>query len=339
MGTPRGNKSYISLGLKYRRETGAAELRVLDQRLLHAEERWLSAEDPAQMGHLIQELAVRGAPMIGVCAALSLACEASRGANAEQLRASARMLREARPTAVNLAWAVDRLLALPVERWIEEAERIAAEDIALCEGMARNGAALVAQGERVLTHCNTGGLATVGVGTALGVLRRAHEQGKAISVWVDETRPLLQGGRLTAWELGRLGIPYRLVVDSAAGMLMARGEVDRVLVGADRIACNGDAANKIGTYSLAVLARHHGVPFHIVAPRSTVDRACPDGAAIPIEQRAPDEVRGPWAPPDAPVYNPAFDTTPAELITSWILDDAVLSSQDVAEGALRTIEP
>lgn len=311
---------------------------MLDQRVLPGEERWLPGEDPDEMIKAIRSLAVRGAPMIGVCAALSLACLASRGASEATLHAAARRLRQARPTAVNLAWAVDRLLRLPIGAWIEQAEGLTAEDIGLCEGMARHGAALISPGERLLTHCNTGGLATAGIGTALGVIRRAHEHGKGISVWVDETRPLLQGGRLTAWELGRLGVPYRLIVDGAAAMLMAQGRVDRVLVGADRIAANGDSANKIGTFGLAVLARHHGIPFHVVAPRSTVDRACPDGAAIPIEERAAEEVRGSWAPPDAPVYNPAFDVTPAALITSWILDDGVLTGPDVAAGAL-SLEP
>ncbi|PYA73516.1 S-methyl-5-thioribose-1-phosphate isomerase, partial [Serratia marcescens] len=193
------------------------------------------------------------------------------------------------------------------------------------------------------THCNPGGLATAGVGTAIGVLLRAHRQGKVQQVWVDETRPLLQGGRLTAWELGELGIPYRLICDAMAASLMAQGQVDAVWVGADRIAANGDVANKIGTYSLAVLAHYHGIPFYVAAPHTTHDPHCPDGAAIPIEQRAAAEVTGvsgsfgacQWAPNEAPVYNPAFDVTPAKLISGWVFDSGVITPQQVEAGIFR----
>lgn len=330
-----------SMGLAYERGPGGARLELLDQTALPDREEWLAGEAPdAMVGH-IQALRVRGAPMIGVCAALCLAVQAHRGAGPETLRVSALALRAARPTAVNLMEAVDRLLPLcdRPQALIEAAEALFDEEGARSEGMATRGAALVQPGEGILTHCNTGGLATAGTGTALAVIRRAHEQGKGVHVWVDETRPLLQGGRLTAWELGRLGVPYHLLPDSAAGLLFARDRVQRVLVGADRIAANGDFANKIGTFTLAVLARHHGVPFHVVAPRTTVDPGCPDGAAIPIEERGADEVRGlvgriRWAPASAPVFNPAFDVTPAALVTSWILDDAVLSPAQVAAGAL-----
>ncbi|NOY26227.1 MAG: S-methyl-5-thioribose-1-phosphate isomerase [Oligoflexia bacterium] len=344
---------HCSLGLRYHREplSGGPELlgantslQILDQTALPDEERWLDASDPLEMLTHITRLRVRGAPMIGVCAALSLACAASRGQDAPTLRRHALKLRAARPTAVNLMAAIDRLLAVldtAPKQLVVEAERVFTDDRALCEALARRGSRRIRPGDAILTHCNTGGLATAGVGTALGAIRRAHEQGKGITVWVDETRPLLQGGRLTAWELEHLQIPYHLITDSTAGLLMARGQVDRVLVGADRIAANGDFANKIGTYSLAVLAHHHGVPFHVVAPRTTVDPACPDGAVIPIEERAADEVRGlsgrlRWAPMKAPVFNPAFDVTPADLVTSWILDDAELSPQDVGSGGLLT---
>ena len=217
------------------------------------------------------------------------------------------------------------------------------EDRRLCDRIADHGAGLVKPGSRLLTHCNTGGLATAGVGTAIGVLLRAHRQGKVQQVWVDETRPLLQGGRLTAWELGELGIPYRLICDSMAASLMAQGQVDAVWVGADRIAANGDVANKIGTYSLAVLAHYHGIPFYVAAPHTTHDPHCPDGAAIPIEQRAAAEVTGvsgsfgacQWAPNDAPVYNPAFDVTPAKLISGWIFDSGVITPQQVEAGIFQ----
>jgi methylthioribose-1-phosphate isomerase len=225
----------------------------------------------------------------------------------------------------------------------EEALRLVEEDRTLCDRIADNGAEWVKPGSRLLTHCNTGGLATAGVGTAIGVLLRAHQQGKIAQVWVDETRPLLQGGRLTAWELGELGIPYSLICDSMAASLMATGQVDAVWVGADRIAANGDVANKIGTYSLAVLAHYHRIPFYVAAPHTTHDPHCPDGAAIPIEQRAAEEVTGvsgsfgscQWAPLNAPTYNPAFDVTPAALISGWVLDSGVITPEQVADGIFQ----
>lgn len=277
---------------------------------------------------------MRGAPLIGVAAALCLGLRARAGADHTELAATAAALRAARPTAVNLMWAVDRLRAVIAAGGdvAAEAEAVFAEDVALCDRMAAHGAALLTDGEGVLTHCNTGALATAGVGTALGVVRRAWEAGKRLHVWVDETRPLLQGGRLTTWELGRLGIPHTLITDSMAALVLRDGRARRVLVGADRIARNGDFANKVGTYGLAVLAQAHGAPFHVVAPWSTVDLACPDGAAIPIEERAADEVRGVrgsfgavrWAPAPTPVYNPAFDVTPARLVRSFVLDTGVV---------------
>ena len=232
--------------------------------------------------------------------------------------------------------------AYPVWQALEaEALRLVEEDKQLCDRIAEAGSALVKPGSRLLTHCNTGGLATAGVGTALGVIALAHRQGKVTNVWVDETRPLLQGGRLTAWELGELGVPYQLIADSMAASLMAQGQVDAVWVGADRIAANGDVANKIGTYSLAVLAHYHQIPFYVAAPQTTLDRYCPNGAAIPIEQRAAAEVTGvagsfgavQWAPTGAAVYNPAFDVTPAGLISGWVLDSGVVTPAQVAAGA------
>ncbi len=320
-------------------------LLLLDQRLLPQEERWIDCSAPPDCVSAIQGLAVRGAPAIGVAAALCLGCLAARGASEAELRAAAADLRAARPTAVNLMFAVDRMLgalASGTEALVAESEAIWAEDVALCEGMAERGAALIQDGEGLITHCNTGGLATAGVGTALGAIRRAHEQGKRVHVFVDETRPLLQGGRLTTWELLRLGVPHTLITDSMAPLILRDGRAQRALVGADRVAANGDFANKVGTYGLAVACDWHGVPFHVVAPSTTVDLSCPSGAHIPIEQRAPAEVHGVtgshgqirWAPEASPVYNPAFDVTPARLVSSLVLEDAVLSREALSAGAL-----
>ncbi len=338
-------KPLRSLGLTFDGE----RLLVLDQRCLPDEESWRDGTAPDTMADHIRTLAVRGAPLIGVAAALSLACYAGTGASVGDLRAAASRLRAARPTAVNLTWAIDRLLRAygdehggDPDALRSEAVAVFHEDVALCEAMARHGAALLSDGDGVLTHCNTGGLATVGIGTALGVIRRAWEQGKRLHVYVDETRPLLQGARLTAWELSRLGIPYTLQTDSMAAVLMRAGRVQKVLVGADRVARNGDFANKVGTYGLAVVARHHGVPFHPVAPYSTLDRSLATGAGIPIEDRAAEEVRGAagsfgrvrWSPEDARVFNPAFDVTPADLVTALVLDRGVFTREALGAGAL-----
>ncbi len=315
-----------------------SRLWILDQTLLPDQEMWLEASGPEVMIQHIQRLAVRGAPLIGVAAALCLARCAEDGAGAAQVREASALLREARPTAVNLAWALDRMdriLSRGGETLdlVREAETIFEEDVALCEGMACHGLALFGSEEAVLTHCNTGGLATAGIGTALGVIRRAFEQGRVRHVFVDETRPLLQGARLTAWELARLGIPHTLITDGMAALLLRDGLVQRVLVGADRIAANGDFANKVGTYGLAVQAYYHHVPFHPVAPYSTVDPMCPDGASIPIEMRNAAEVRGfrevRWAPKATPVFNPSFDVTPAGLVTSLVLDRGILSQEQL----------
>ncbi len=318
-------------------------LQVLDQTRLPAAEVWVPVAGPGHMVALIRQLSVRGAPLIGVAAALSLAAFAEAGAGSVDLRAAAEDLRAARPTAVNLMWAMDRLAAVldrggSCRDLVQEAEAIFDEDVRLCEAMAAQGLPLLGAGEAVLTHCNSGGLATAGVGTALGLIRRGWEAGRIRHVYADETRPLLQGARLTAWELARAGIPHTLVTDSMAAILLRDGRVDRVLVGADRIARNGDFANKVGTYGLAVNARFHGVPFHPVAPYSTVDLGCPDGAAIPIEARDPAEVRGfdglSWAPEGTPAFNPAFDVTPAALATSLVLDRGVFRPEQLAAGAL-----
>lgn len=320
-------------------------LSVLDQQKLPAVEEWIDVQTPEQMVEIITSLKVRGAPLIGVAAALSVAQLADRGESQETIEKAAHLLRESRPTAVNLAHCIDRILAVMQnssnlhEDILRTAEEIFNEDVALCLAMGEAGAALIKEGETILTICNTGGLATAGIGTAFGVIKTAHLQGKKIHVYACETRPLLQGGRLTAWELEKNGIPYTLICDSMAASLMKSGKIDRVLVGADRIAANGDFANKIGTYSLAVLAYHHGIPFHVVAPYTTVDLHCPDGDGIKIEQRSPQEVRGVsgsfgsvcWSPKDAPVYNPAFDVTPEDLVTSYILDRGNLASSELTK--------
>ncbi len=326
---------FDSLGLKHDGRT----LWVLDQTQLPDAEVWLDGSEPVAMIALIKRLAVRGAPLIGVAAAASLATCAQRGASASEYASACAALRAARPTAVNLMWAMDRMkVASDPEA---EAQAIFEEDVRLCEGMAQHGSALIRDGEGLLTHCNTGGLATAGIGTALGVIRRAFEQGKRIHVYADETRPLLQGGRLTAWELKKLGIPSTLITDSMAALLLRDGKVQRVLVGSDRVAANGDFANKVGTYGLAVQARHHGIPFHPVAPFSTVDLACPHGAAIPIEERDQAEVRGfgslRWAPEGMPTWNPSFDVTPVDLVTSLVLDRGVYSADQLRSGVLAQV--
>jgi methylthioribose-1-phosphate isomerase len=316
---------------------------VLDQTLLPHGETWVDGSDPDVMVGLIRRLAVRGAPLIGVAAALCAATFAERGASGTRLRGALADLRAARPTAVNLMAAIDRLARVLDEGGDSgalggEAEAIFREDVALCQALADHGLTLLGASETVLTHCNAGALATAGVGTALGVVTRGFAAGRIRHVYVDETRPLLQGARLTAWELARLGIPHTLITDSMAAILLRDGQVQRVLVGADRIARNGDFANKVGTYGLAVQARFHGVPFHPVAPWTTVDLDCPDGPAIPIEARDAQEVRGfgalSWAPASSPAYNPSFDVTPASLITSLVLDRGVVSREDLLAKGL-----
>jgi methylthioribose-1-phosphate isomerase len=289
-------------------------LEILDQRRLPAAEVWLTCRTWQDVAEAIRTLAVRGAPAIGIAAAYGLALAADRAEAAAGLKS-------ARPTAVNLAWAIARAQAAADP--LREAQALAAEEAARCAAIARAGAALIPPGARALTICHTGSLATGGVGTALGVLGAAHAQGRLREVVACESRPLLQGARLTMWECLRRGIPARLIVDGAAGQAMRRGEIDLVIAGADRIAANGDTANKVGTYGLAVLARHHGLPFYVAAPTSTCDPAAPDGGAIPIEERAADEVLRIGAPAGARASNPAFDVTPAELISAWITERGV----------------
>jgi len=285
---------------------------VLDQRRLPDETVELRCGTAAEVADAIRVLAVRGAPAIGIAAAYGIALAASRG---ESLDAAYETLAAARPTAVNLRWALDEMRPDPTA---ERAREIHRAEVERCRRMAAHAAALVQPGARVLTHCNAGALATGGYGTAVGAIRAAWEAGLATHVWVDETRPLLQGARLTAWELDRLGIPHTVIADGAAASLMAAGDVDCVVVGADRIAANGDTANKIGTYGLAVLSRHHGIPLFVVAPTSTVDPATATGEAIPIEQRDAAEITTRF-----PAVNPAFDVTPAGLIAAIVTEAGV----------------
>ena len=285
---------------------------LLDQRRLPDEVVELAARRPRRWPTRSGTLAVRGAPAIGIAAAYGLALAALRG---DDLAEAERVLASSRPTAVNLPWALAQMRDDPTP---ERARALHEEEVERCRRMAAHAAELFRPGTRALTHCNAGGLATGGYGSAVGALRAAAERGLLERVLVDETRPLLQGARLTAWELERAGIPHAVIADSAAGSLMARGEVDLVVTGADRIAANGDTANKIGTYSLAVLAAHHEIPFYVVAPTSTLDRATPDGSGIPIEERDPAELTSRF-----PARNPAFDVTPAALIAAIVTEDGV----------------
>ena len=319
----------------------------MDQSQLPWKENWIQIRDSYHMVETIQSLQVRGAPLIGVAAALALAMDAKN--DRPDLSSRAEALRKARPTAVNLANAIDR-----IKKWIDrgeiatlvrEAETLFDEEEAASLRMAQNGQAFIGRHEGVLTHCNTGGLATVGLGTALSVPILAHQNGLEIHVYVDETRPLLQGARLNTWELQKHGVAHTLICDNMAGSLMSEGRIHRVYVGADRIALNGDFANKIGTYSLAILAHFHRVPFYVVAPLSTVDGRAQTGADIPIEERAPDEVlgaRGPagkiqWAALNTNVWNPAFDRTPAHLLTALITEEGVYSQEELMAGVLGEV--
>jgi methylthioribose-1-phosphate isomerase len=325
--------------------TPRGSLRLLDQTRLPGEEAYVECRTVEEVAHAIRTMQVRGAPAIGVAAAIGLALGAQGapdGSLAEfrgAVQAMGTLLAATRPTAVNLAWAIGRMLEVlrrsegrPIpeirRRLLEAALALQREDVEVNRAIGRQGHPLLGDPCQVLTHCNAGGLATAGYGTAIGVIRAAVEAGKRLHVWVDETRPLLQGARLTAWELIRLGIPATLITDSMAGSVMRRGQVDAVIVGADRIARNGDVANKIGTYGVAVLARAHRIPFYVAAPLSTLDLVLADGSAIPIEERSPEEVTHlggrPIAPVGVPAANPAFDVTPAGLV------DAVITERGVA---------
>ena len=327
----------------------AGRLELLDQRALPLEVTYVACDSAATVTRAIRDLVVRGAPAIGVAAGYGVALEAQRlsslpqSAFREALEAGFALLAASRPTAVNLFWALQRLRqawegcadapsTVIAQTLLARAHALCAEDVRINRTLGALGAALLPDPARVLTHCNAGALATAGHGTALGVIRSAVALGKRVSVLADETRPVLQGARLTAWELQQEGIPVTLITDSMAGWLMQQGQLDAVVVGADRVAANGDVANKIGTYTVAVLAERHGIPFYVAAPLSTLDRATPDGAHIPIEQRDAAEVRGfgaaCWAPAGIPVCNPAFDVTPAALVRALITEAGVIWAPD-----------
>ncbi len=336
-------------------------LEMIDQRILPAAFEYLSYYTAASVAEGIRSMVVRGAPAIGVAAAYGVALEALRlseepftlrQAQGERVEFSKGMeegfkvLAASRPTAVNLFWALQRMRKVwesvatqspqqIAQRLLAEAHEIHAEDIRINKAMGANGAALLPDGARVLTHCNAGALATAGWGTALGVFRSAVEAGKKISVIADETRPFLQGARLTAWEMVQEGIPVTLITDNMAGHLMAHGEVDAVVVGTDRVAANGDVANKIGTYMVAVLAKRHNIPFYVACPLSTIDLNIASGKDIPIEERSVEEVKGfrdnHWAAEGVQIRNPAFDVTPAELVTGLITEKGVVMHPD-AQG-------
>lgn len=326
-----------------RRPSGTGHVRLIDQRALPGRLRFLECATVEELCGAISALAVRGAPALGAAGGFGVALGAQGQPGGDEAvlaraRRAAGQLIATRPTAVNLAWGARRVLgAMEAARAggaadlravaRDEGRRIAAEDVEINRALGRHGAVLVPDRGRVLTHCNAGALACVGYGTALGVIRAAAEAGKDPRVWVDETRPVLQGARLTAWELGRLGIDATLVADVMAGSLMAGGDVDVVVVGADRVAANGDVANKVGTYALAVLAAHHGIPFYVAAPTSTVDLTTATGADIPVEERSPDEVthlrRVRTAPAGVRALNRAFDVTPAALVTGIVTERGV----------------
>ncbi len=324
-------KAMTSSALRYDGKT----LTVLDQRQLPLKEAWIEVTSVDHMVQLIKQLSVRGAPLIGVAAALSLGQFAELDGDPERVRASAIKLRSARPTAVNLMHAIDRLLndvpAVP-----KVAEQIFEEDVRLCSQIAEHGASLVESGESLLTHCNAGSLATAGVGTALGIIWKAAQQGKKLHVFVDETRPLFQGARLTTWELAKWKIPHTLICDNMAAALMRQGKIDKIFVGADRIAASGDFANKIGTYSVAVNAHFHEIPFYVAAPSTTVDFDCPGGEAIPVETRAGTEVQGYggelWCTPNTATFNPAFDITPGRLVTKFILEKGIFGATELTRS-------
>jgi len=318
-----------------------ARLKIIDQRALPQRVVFKECRNIKDVHHYIKTLAVRGAPAIGVFAAygICVGLRSIRLRNRErflkELMKLTRFLKTSRPTAINLFWAIDRMEQTAFRNsekqvdaikdiLIKEAKRIHREDQLMCDNIGSNGARLIKSGDSILTHCNAGALATSGIGTALAVIYKAKQQGKRIKVYVDETRPLLQGARLTAWELKNKGIDLTLICDNMAASIMAQGKIDKIIVGADRIAANGDTANKIGTYSLALLARAHNIPFYVAAPSSTFDLSLKDGRAIPIEEREPDEVRGfmgvSSAPKGVKAYNPAFDITPNRLIKAIITE-------------------
>jgi methylthioribose-1-phosphate isomerase len=350
--TGAGRERPDMTALRWHDPPAGPAIELLDQTRLPATEAVVMCTDVPDLVDAIARLVVRGAPLLGVAGAFGVALAAMRG---DDVEAAATAIAGARPTAVNLGWGVRQALAAyqaaisgpnPVpghnagaEAALRAAWSLAADDAAASAAMAAHGLSLVPEDARILTHCNTGYLVSAGAGTAFAVILAAHRSGRLARLWVDETRPLLQGARLTAWEARRAGIPHAVLPDGAAASLMAAGEVDLVLTGADRIAADGSVANKVGTYNLAVLALHHNVPFVVVAPVSTVDFDTPDGASITVEHRAADEVSSlagqPVAPPGTAAYNPAFDVTPPHLVTAIVTEQGV--TQPVTAGNLRVL--
>ena len=319
---------------------------VLDQRQLPQKEVWIRVHNPDEMGECISNLCVRGAPLIAVAGICSLTLFANSGIDRTTLKKAAEKLKATRPTAINLKTAIDYVMAgdPSPDEIIKRTEWLMQKEIRMCEDIARLGSDLISEKESLLTYCNTGSLATPGMGTALGVIREAHQEGKNINIYVMETRPLLQGARLTTWELKKENIPYTLICDNMVASLMSSIKIHKVLVGADRIAINGDVANKIGTYGLAIQAHYHNVPFYVVAPQSTVDFSCEKGADIPIEQRSVSEIEGlsfkkeRWAPENNQSFNPAFDVTPVSLITGLILNTGVYTKEKIQSGSLNSLK-
>lgn len=363
--SPQIVKNCTSLSLRFSINTQKeiCSLQLLDQTQLPQVEHWITIQSTQQMIEAIQKLQVRGAPLIGVAASFQLAQEAFfmnintalSETQKNELLHKAQKLYEARPTAVNLMNCIDRLKKIlntshaknnqtTKAELIHCAISLFEEDVKLCDQISKHGESLIEDGDQILTHCNTGGLATAGLGTALGVIIKAHQNGKKIHVYVDETRPLLQGGRLTTWELQKHQIPMTLITDNMAAQLMSLKKINKAIVGSDRIAVNGDFANKIGTYSVAVNCHYHNIPFYVAAPYTTVDPLCLQGQDIPIEQRNALEVRGAqgsfgqlqWAPQNCSVYNPSFDVTPATLTTAWIMDKGVFTKVDIEKGIFKT---
>lgn len=331
------------------------QIAMIDQRILPSRIEYICCGSAQSVADAIRNMVVRGAPAIGVAAAYGVALEAIRLSDetppvfSQKMNDGITALAASRPTAVNLFWALDRMKKhwaahqdspLPelADILLQEAHRILEEDIRTNRMMGQYGAALLKDGDRVLTHCNAGALATAGHGTALGVFRSAVEAGKHIAVFADETRPFLQGARLTAWEMVQENIPVTLITDNMSGHLMSRGEIDAVVVGTDRVAANGDVANKIGTYMVAVLAKRHNIPFYVACPLSTIDLTLATGNDIPIEERPADEVKGfrdcLWAPEGVAIRNPAFDVTPAELVTALITEKGIVDNATLIQGGL-----
>lgn len=325
----------------------AGKVRLVDQKKIPWESDTVDLDTYEKVAAAITDMTVRGAPAIGATAGFGFALAAQQSTATDMdalladLHTAADVLKASRPTAVNLAWAVDKLMAMAESgefthpdalrnALLDAAQQIADDDVAINRAMGQYGAALIEDGYTVLHHCNTGSLATVEYGTALGVIRSAYEQGKQFHVLLDETRPRLQGSRLSAWEMEQLGQPYDIIPDTAAGFYMQRGEIKMVVVGADRVAANGDFANKIGTYQIAVLAKENGIPFYCVSPISTIDLALKSGAEIPIEERSLDEVRKPYGNPLVPdtfnARNPAFDVTPHRYVTGFITEKGIISA-------------